>query len=159
MRGGAMLVALGLVAAAGCEAAFYGGGASTLTPMFTTITQRDLRALEGDERLPIDLDGPYASVFEFDGRREAIDFNRLELTTPDGESISMAIWLARQAADHEVDLEGLPSRRFRLANDRSAGLRGLSEMSTAPEFRVCEAIEVAELDAVVAVMFVLDGEC
>lgn len=159
MRGGVMFAALTMLATTGCDEAFYAGGASTVQPMYTTITQRDVRRLAGDERLAIELDGPYPSVIEFDGRRETIDFDRLELTTPDGESISMSIWLAHQAARHSVDLEGLPSRRFRLANDRDAGLGGLDEATPAPEFRSCESFEVAELDEVIAVMFVEDEGC
>lgn len=156
MRRVMTIVALVMSTAVGCDEAFHAGGASTVTPMFTTITQRDLRGLEAEERLEIDLDGPYPLVVEFDGRKEQIDFDRLEITTPDGKSIAMSIWLAHQAASHEVDLEGLPSRRFRLANDRDAGLGGLSDVT--PEFRACSAVEVAEIDELIAVMFV-DGEC
>jgi hypothetical protein len=157
MRGMTTIAALLVMTAAGCDEAFHAGGASTVTPMFTTITQRDLRGLDAEERLAIELDGPYPLVVEFDGRREQIDFDRLEITTPDGKSIAMSIWLAHKAASHGVDLEGLPSRRFRLANDRDAGLGGLSE--PAPQFRACEAVEVAEIDELIAVMFVDGGEC
>lgn len=157
MRGIVTIAGLVVMTAAGCDEAFHAGGASTVTPMFTTITQRDLRGLAAEERLEIELDGPYPLVVEFDGRKEKIDFDRLEITTPDGRSIAMSIWLAHKAASHAVDLEGLPSRRFRLANDRDAGLGGLSD--ALPEFRACESVEVAEIDELIAVMFVDGGEC
>lgn len=157
MRGMTIAALMLMVATAGCDEVFHAGGVSTVTPMFTTITQRDLRGLEDGERLSIDLGGPYPLVVEFDGRKEQIDFDRLEITTPDGESIAMSIWLAHKAASPGVDLEGLPSRRFRLANDRDAGLGGLPE--PVQTFRACEAVEVTEIDELIAVLFVDDGEC
>lgn len=150
------------VLAAGCDEAFTSGGVTTATPLRATITARDLRGLEDGEALTIALDGTYPTVFEFDGRGGAIDFSRLEIATPDETAAPMRRWLARQAAAYGVDLEGLPSRRFRLTNDREAGVERLPEGTgepTEPVFRGCAAVEVVELDAVVAVMFVDDAGC
>lgn len=157
-----LLLALALTPTGGCDEAFSSGGSATVTPMYATITARDLRGLEDGETLAIELDGAYPTVFEFDGRSGSIDFSRLEITAPGETSMSMRLWLARQVAAHGVDLEALPSRRFRLSNDRQAGVAGLQEAGDAPPtqsvFRSCSAIDVVELDAVVAVLFV-DGGC
>lgn len=150
-------MALALVLAGGCDDPFA-GGSSTVAPHYTTITYRDLRELGPDELLSIELDGVYARVFEFDSSERSIDFSRLEITTTDVGPMSMSLWLARQAARHEVDLEGLPSGRFRLTNDRSAGVAGLAPMSAESQgYRACTAVDVVELDAVVGVLFVDEG--
>ena len=160
---GGWLAACVAAMSGGCDEAFTGGGVTTATPLYATITARDLRGLADGEALTIALDGAYPTVFEFDGRDGPIDFSRLEITTPDEEApVPMRRWFARQVAAHGVDLEGLPSERFRLANDRSAGVGKLPERTgvpTEPVFRGCAAIEVVELDAVVAVMFVDDAGC
>lgn len=161
MRGACRWLMACAVLAAGCDEALSSGGVTDATPLRATITARDLRGLERGELLTIALDGTYPTVFEFDGRDGAIDFSRLEIATPD-ESVPMRRWLARQAAAYGVDLEGLPSRRFRLTNDREAGVGKLPEGTgepTEPVFRGCAAIEVVELDAVVAVLFVDDAGC
>lgn len=162
MRGLCGWITAWVVLASGCDEAFSSGGVTTATPLRATITARDLRGLDDGEVLTIALDGTYPTVFEFDGRAAAIDFSRLEIVTPDEDAVPMRRWLARQAAAHGVDLEGLPSRRFRLTNDREAGVGRLPEETgapTEPVFRGCAAIEVVELDAVVAVLFVDDEGC
>jgi hypothetical protein len=143
---------------AGCDEVFTAGGVATVTPMFATITARDLRDLDPDESLQVELDGAYPTVFEFDGRDGAIDFRRIEIATPDVESISMHLWLARQVPTHGIDFAGLPGARFRLANDRMAASLGIPDSSHSQP-RSCEPADIVELDDLVAVLFAADAGC
>lgn len=158
MRAEARIWALGLALLGGCDEAFSGGGVATVTPMFATITARDLRALGPEESLTVELDGAYPTVFEFDGRDGGIDFDRIEIATPEASPMAMSLWLARQVPTSGVDFGGLPSARFRLANDRMAASLGLAEPDPA-EAEGCAPIEVVELEALVAVVFVADSGC
>lgn len=146
------VLALLLAAIGGCDAPLQ-GGASEVTPLFAEISQTDVRALDDGEALQIALDGPYPTVFEFDGERAAIDFSRVEISAPGHEPLPMDLWLARQVATFGVDLATLPTRRFRLSNDATAAALGLDDGGL--EFRAgtCEDAELVALDGLVAVVF------
>lgn len=149
------VLALLLAAVGGCDGGFT-GGVSEVSPLFAEISQRDFAGLERDEALSIELDGPYPTVFEFDGEAAPLDFSRVEISAPGHEPLPMDLWLARQAVTFGVDLAGLPTRRFRLSNDRGAAAVGLAE---GVEFRdaACEDAELVELDGLVAVVFHADA--
>lgn len=152
-----VLAVLGLVASsvmvAGCDDIFTAGGVTTVTPLFATITARDVRDLDPGESLRVELDGAYPTVFEFDGRDGAIDFRRIEIATPEDEPISMHIWLARQYPIHGIDFANASGARFRLANDRTAASLGIGDSSDSQP-RSCEPFDIVELDDLVAVLFV-----
>lgn len=155
-----VLAVLGLVASsvvvAGCDEIFTAGGVTTVTPLFASITARDVRDLDPDESLRVELDGAYPTVFEFDGRDGAIDFRRIEIAAPDVEPISMHIWLAREVPIHGIDFANAPGARFRLANDRTAASLGIGDSSDS-EPRSCELFDIVELDELVAVLFVTEA--
>jgi hypothetical protein len=139
--------ALAGLSVAGCDAAFTAGGVATVTPMFATITARDLKDLGRDELLSVELDGAYPTVFEFDNRDGALDFQRIEITAPGAEPVSMHLWLARKAATTGLDL----APRFRLANDSTAASMGLAEPDDPAESEC--GIKMVEVDALVVVLF------
>lgn len=151
------VLALLLAAIGGCDGGFA-GGVSEVTPLFAKISQQDLRELDGDAALAIELDGPYPTVFEFDGVRAPIDFSRVEISAPGHEPLPMDLWLARQAVTFGVDLATLPTRRFRLSNDATAAALGLDAAGVMFRARACEDAELVELDGLVAVVF-HEGDC
>ena len=69
MRAEARIRALGLALPGGRDEAFSGGGMATVTPMFVTMTARDLRELGPEKSLTVERDGAYPTVFEFDRDR------------------------------------------------------------------------------------------
>jgi hypothetical protein len=143
---------------AGCDEMFTAGGVATLRPTFVRITHKDLWGVGTSSPLPIELDGEYPVVFEFDGRAGAIDFDRVELTTPEGEVVSMDVWLARQFFARELDFAEGPKARFRLANDPDAATLGLAR-DDPPAPDGCGAIDVVDVDAVFAVVLGGDDSC
>lgn len=153
----ASMWALAGLLAAGCDAAFTAGGVATVTPMFATITARDLAGLGRDEMLSVELDGAYPTVFEFDGRDGKIEFQRIEITPPGADPVSMQLWLARQAPTRGIDLTQ-PGARFRLANDPMAASIGIADFGDSAESD-CSPVDIVELDEVVAVLFVTRSSC
>ncbi|MDC0716479.1 hypothetical protein [Nannocystis bainbridge] len=140
----------------GCEDVLSAGGVATATPVFTSITAGDLRALDRGESVLVALDGEYPVVFEFDGRRGALDFGRIEIATPEGVRRPLQVWLDAFASAQGIGFAALTSGRFRLANDVAAASLGIA---TGKPAAGCEAVDLVEIDGVVAVLFVTDAGC
>ncbi|WAS96510.1 hypothetical protein [Nannocystis punicea] len=149
-----LVVALSL-SSAGCDDVFTAGGVATATPVFTSITAGDLRDLDRDESVLVELDGEYPVVFEFDGRRGALDFGRIEIATPAGGRLPLGAWLEALVSAHGLGFVALSGGRFRLANDRAAASLGIVDSQPGS----CDSIDIVDLDGVVAVLFVAEASC
>ncbi|WP_434418025.1 hypothetical protein [Nannocystis pusilla] len=152
MRIRASWVALS-VAVAGCDGAFTSGGVATATPLFTSITAGDLRALERGESVLVELDGDYPVVFEFDGRRGALDFGRIDIATPEEGLVPLQVWLEALVSARGLGFAELSRGRFRLANDPAAAALGIGVSGR------CDDGQIIDIDGVVAVLFLADASC
>ncbi|WP_096331463.1 hypothetical protein [Nannocystis exedens] len=129
---------------------------ATATPLFTSITAGDLRELERGESVLVELDGDYPVVFEFDGRRGALDFGRVEIATPEGRRLPLQVWAEALVSAHGTGFAEMAGGRFRLANDRAAASLGIA---VSPGSQGCDDIDIVDIDGVVAVLFLADASC
>lgn len=71
-------------------------------PAARILTPEEINALPGEARLTIDLRKP--QVLLIDAEHNAMDFNRVTLICPTGQTMNMAIWLRLPSYSLDLDL-------------------------------------------------------